>query len=204
MKVGVVSDVHNNLEALTYAMEALRGCEVILNLGDLVSQYRVVPDTLRMAREHELLSILGNHEKSILLPQSSRLRDSLASHDRELLEALPDQRRLEFDGRRVFVVHGSPWDDATDVNCRYIYERSREVGDLEAAAEADVLLMGHTHVAWAQRLGGLSIINPGSCGEARDREGRLSYAELDFAASVATVWQVCHGMAPAVICTAPL
>src|SRR5579883_733182 len=193
MKVGVVSDVHNNLEALTYALDQLRGCELILNLGDLVSQYRVLPETLRIAREHDLLGIVGNHEKAILLPPGSVLRDRLAPCDLAYLRDVPDQRTLELDGRRVRVVHGAPWDDARDISCEYVYEANQR---LAAAAEADVLLLGHTHIAALSRVDGVLVLNPGSAGEARDRARRLSYAELDFSAGRATVWEIRNGAAP--------
>jgi putative phosphoesterase len=193
MKVGVVSDVHNNIEALSYALSQLRGCELILNLGDLVSQYRVLPETLRLARDHRLLGIVGNHEKAILLPAAAPLRERLSPCDLAYLQELPDQRTLELDGRRMRVVHGAPWDSPRDISCAYVYEADDK---LAAAAEADVLLLGHTHIAALSLLGGVLVVNPGSCGEARDRFARLSYAELDFGAGCATVWQVRKSSAP--------
>ena len=123
MRLGVVSDVHNNVEALTYALEALHGCELVLNLGDLVSQYRVTPDILRLSREAGLLGILGNHEKCILSPASAGMRSRLAPEDLAFLEELPDQRSLDIDGRQVKVVHGSPWDDPNDIGCTYVFEQ---------------------------------------------------------------------------------
>lgn len=196
MRLGVVSDVHNNVEALTYALAALRGCELILNLGDLVSQYRVTPETLRLSREAGLVGILGNHEKAILSPASAGMRSRLAAEDLAFLEALPDQRELELDGRRVKVVHGAPWDDPDDIACCYVFERDTVLMGQLAAVDADVLLLGHTHVAMGARLGDLLVLNPGSCGEARDRERRLSFAELDFGAGAATVYEVRPGEAP--------
>src|SRR5436305_14433643 len=67
MKVGVVSDVHNNIEALAYALAHLRDCDVVLSLGDLVSDYRLDPRVVGMARDAHLLGIAGNHEERILM-----------------------------------------------------------------------------------------------------------------------------------------
>ena len=199
MRVGVVSDVHNNVEALTYAFEALSGCDVLLDLGDLVSQYRVTPEILRLSRQAGALGILGNHEKSILAPCGSPMRSRLAPGDLAYLEGLPDQRDLTIDGRRLKVVHGSPWDDPLDINCTYVFERDWASMARLAETPADVLLMGHTHIAMTARLDGLLAVNPGSCGEARDRERRLSFAELDFTAGTATVYEVRKGSPPGVM-----
>ena len=196
MKVGVVSDVHNNVEALTYALAALRECELVLNLGDLVSQYRVTPDILRLSRDAGLVGILGNHEKCILSASGAAMRSRLAADDLAFLESLPDQRWLEIDGRRVKAVHGAPWDDAADIGCQYVFERDHAAMSRLARTEADVLLLGHTHVAMGERLGGMLVLNPGSCGEARDQARRLSFAELDFDAGSATVYEVRPGAQP--------
>jgi putative phosphoesterase len=199
MKAGIVSDVHNNVEALSYALEALRGCELLLNLGDLVSQYRVTPEILRLSREAGMLGILGNHEKAILAPCGFPMRNQLSPDALAFLQELPDQRELSLDGRRVRVVHGAPWDDSTDMGCTYVFEHdSRSMARL-AETPADVLLLGHTHIAMARRLEGLLALNPGSCGEARDRARRLSFGELDFGAGVATVYEVRQGSAPEVM-----
>lgn len=196
MKLGVVSDVHNNVDALTYALEALRTCDVIINLGDLVSQYRVTPDILRLSRDAGLLGILGNHEKSILSPASAEMRSRLAGDDLAFLESLPDQLSLDLDGRRVRIVHGAPWDDPGDIACCYVFEGDTPLMGRLAATDADVLLMGHTHIAMATRLGDLLVLNPGSCGEARDRARRLSFAELDFGAGAAVVYEIRPGALP--------
>jgi putative phosphoesterase len=204
MKIGVVSDVHNNVDALTYALEQMRGCDVLLCLGDLVSDYRVTPEIVRLAEAAGMLGIVGNHEKTILLHPGSQLRYKLAAEDLAYLEALPAERELELDGRRVQVVHGSSWDDPTDYRCTYVtpYDTAaiKRLGD----TNADVLLLGHTHLSMAVRTGATLAINPGSCGEARDVARRLSYAELDFSAGVATIFEIKQGQPPEPITRAEL
>jgi putative phosphoesterase len=196
MKIGVVSDVHNYVEGLTYALEQLHGCDAVLSLGDLVSDHRVTPDILRLAESAQIQGIAGNHEKTILLHSGSRLRYKLAPSDLAYLHALPATRDFELDGRRVRMVHGAPWDDPTDYRCAYVTESdAHALASLEATG-ADLLLLGHTHIAMAVRVGRTLALNPGSCGEARDQARRLTYAELDFSASVATVYQITHGQQP--------
>ena len=204
MRLGVVSDVHNNVEALGYALEQLKGCDLVLSLGDLISDYRVSPDIIRLAREADLVGIQGNHETSIFLHPGSRMKELVAADDLDYLAELPAQRELVIDGRRVRVTHGSPWDDPTDYRCHYISSRDpADVAKLRAT-DADLVLIGHTHHALGQRFGAVLVVNPGSCGEARDRQHRLSFAELDFSHGAATVFQIRAGGPPDVILTAEL
>ncbi|HEY1295678.1 MAG TPA: metallophosphoesterase family protein [Chloroflexota bacterium] len=197
MKVGVVSDVHNNIDALAYALDYLRDCDLLLGLGDLVSDYHVDGRILRLARERGLASIAGNHEKSILLHPGSQIRTSLAAETLEFLRELPASREIELDGRRVHVAHGAPWDDANDYRCQYVLERDRvTLGRVAAAAEADLVLLGHTHRAMAVRVLDTLVVNPGSCGEARDAAQRLTFATLDGASGVASVFLVRPGLEP--------
>jgi putative phosphoesterase len=196
MKIGVVSDVHNSVEGLTYALEQLHACDAVLSLGDLVSDHRVTPDILRLSESAQIQGIAGNHEKTILLHSGSRLRYKLAPADLAYLQALPASRDFEIDGRRVRMVHGAPWDDPTNYRCAYVTESDSDaLADLEATG-ADLLLLGHTHIAMAVRVGRTLAFNPGSCGEGRDPARRLTYAELDFSASLATVFQIRHGEPP--------
>src|SRR5215207_3430840 len=99
MKLGVVSDIHNNASALEYALEQLRGCAAIVCLGDLVSDYRVAPEIIQLARSGGLLGIQGNHEKTVLHHPGSTMRARLPGEDVAYLEALPTSREMEIDGR---------------------------------------------------------------------------------------------------------
>lgn len=193
MRVGIVSDVHNNVEALAYALECLRGCELVLSLGDLVSQYRATHEIMRLARSAQVEGILGNHEKTILAPIGRRLYDSLAPEDRQYLRALPHGRELTIDGRTIAVWHGSSWDEADDIHCEYVFESDAANMRRLAATPADVVLIGHTHVAMLVRDNGTLMLNPGSCGEGRDSARRLTFAELDFGAGCASVYEIRKG-----------
>lgn len=199
MRIGIVSDVHNNVEALTYALDSLAGCERVLSLGDLVSQYRATPDIMRLARRERVEGIRGNHEKTILAPVGAAVRSQLADEDRAYLETLPHSRELTIEGRTVAVWHGAPWDDAADINCEYVFESDAARMKRLAATPADVVLIGHTHIAMLVRDGGTLMLNPGSCGEGRDAARRLSFAELDFAAGLATVYEIRRGGPPSVM-----
>jgi putative phosphoesterase len=202
MKVGVVSDVHNNVEALQYALDALGQCQMVLNLGDLVSDYRVTPEIIELARAANLVGIRGNHEKSLLQHPGSQLRFRLAPSDLAYLEALPASRDLEIDGRRVKVAHGAPWDDPNDTHCTYVPPGDTAALARLSATNAVLILLGHTHLAMAIHVGDKLALNPGSCGEPRDAARRLTFAELDFSAGVASIYQIHHAAPAELMCQA--
>jgi putative phosphoesterase len=196
MKVGIVSDVHNNIEALNYALTHLRDCDLVVSLGDLVSDYRVDPRVVRLARDAGLLGIAGNHEKSILMHPGSRLRYVLAEDDLGYLRHLPAMRELHIDGRRLLLAHGSPWDDPTDYRCEYVAKWDPPALERAATDDSDVVLLGHTHVPMAVRIRSTLVLNPGSCGEARTRSGALTFGKLDTQSGIASVLVVEPGLEP--------
>jgi len=196
MKVGVVSDVHNNVAALAYALEQLESCELKLNLGDLVFEYKVDPEIIRLAQEAGLLGIVGNHEKTILKHPASSLRAKLAPESVDFLEALPASRTLEVADRTLHIAHGAPWDDPDDPRCAYVYERNRTAMERVAEVEADIILLGHTHVPMLARVKEKLVVNPGSCGDARGALANLTFAELDFERGNASIYAIRYGAAP--------
>jgi putative phosphoesterase len=196
VKYGVVSDVHNNVEALTYVLEHLRGCAAVLSLGDLVNEYYVSPEIIRLARDAGVLGIRGNHEKTILMHPGSTLRERMDPDDLAYLAALPSTRDLHIEGRDLKLAHGSPWDDPQDYQCEYIFPQDAARLARLRSTPADVILLGHTHVPMLLQVDHRLVLNPGSCSEARDGSGRLSFAELDFTSGTATIFAVRQGLVP--------
>jgi putative phosphoesterase len=190
VKLGVVSDVHNNVLALQYALDHLRECAMVLSLGDLVSEYRVSTDILQLARTAGLIGIRGNHEKTILLHPGSTLRHRLDLDDLAYLAELPPARQLTIQGRQVTVAHGAPWDDPHDYRCEYIFPNDASRVARLRNTPADVILLGHTHVPMALKLDRCLVLNPGSCGEARTVSQQLTFAELDFDSGTASIFAI--------------
>ena len=157
-----------------------------------------------MAEQAGLLGIAGIHEKAILMHSGSSLRNRLAEEDLGYLQALPYSRELTFAGKTVCVVHGAPWDDHGEIRCTYVYEHDSQAIRRLGETAADVVLMGHTHMAMASTQGRVLALNPGSCGEGRDRERRLSYAQLDFSRGIANVFRIHEGDAPELILSAEI
>jgi putative phosphoesterase len=178
LKIGIVSDVHCNETGLRRALEILKDVDELICLGDSIYEYRFSNEVVRLLKERCAHAILGNHEEGFLGPQGGRARQP-DWIDRSLLQWLaerPKRLELEFGGRKLLVVHSTPWEPRG----AYVYPHSALLARF-GEIDADVVLYGHTHHQLVRRVGKVLIINPGSAGEARDSTngGQLSCAVLD-------------------------
>ena len=178
LKVGVVSDLHCNLQGLELALQAMGDVEELLCLGDSIFEYQFSNDVVARLQQRGAYIIQGNHEEGFLSPSGIRARQR-PGIDPALLAFLAEQpyrRYLELGGKRLLLVHSTPWEPRGE----YIHPHSAKL-DRFAEADADIVLYGHTHCQVVKRIGGVLVINPGSAGDARDsRNGRkLSCAVLD-------------------------
>ena len=87
-------------------------------------------------------------------------------------------------GKRLLMVHASPFSPYSD----YLYRGSDQLarcGELDA----DILVLGHTHVPMAERVGSTLVVNPGSLGQGGDPDhpGMVSYAVLDTDSDEVTI-----------------
>lgn len=180
MKLGIVSDLHCNIDGLDRALEAMGPIDALLCLGDSISEYSFSNAVIGRLRELDAFTILGNHEEVFLGPAGGRAR-SRPDIDQPLLGWLagqPHRRALRIGGRRILMVHSTPWEPRG----AYVLPTSSELQRF-GEADADIVLYGHTHRQVVRRVGHVLVINPGSAGEARDPgNGRqLSCAVLDTA-----------------------
>ncbi len=180
MKIGIVSDIHCNITALDRALELMGTVNEVICAGDAIYQYRFSNEVIGRLREIGARIILGNHEDTFLSPAGERAQRS-PKNDRTLMDWLREQpltARHRLNGAELFVVHGSPWEPVSE----YVYPTSPTLRRFHEF-DADIVIMGHTHQQMVTRVGRLTLINPGSTGEARDarNDWRLSFAVLDTA-----------------------
>ncbi|RLF91244.1 YfcE family phosphodiesterase [Thermococci archaeon] len=136
MKVGIMSDTHDNLPAIKLAVEFFNREEVdlVIHAGDYVAPF--------VAREFSKLNaplkgVFGNNDG-----EREGLREKLGIKD-EILT-------LDLKGLKTVVLHG------TD---------ERIVEALARSQLYDIVIRGHTHRHGIQEVGRTIIINPGEvCG----------------------------------------
>ena len=180
MRVGILSDIHCNAAGLSHAIKVMGEVDRLICLGDSIYEYRFSNEVVGLLREREAEVILGNHEECFFGPQGVRAR-ARGNVDPVLaawLAAQPHRRALTVGGKRLLLVHSTPWEPRGV----YVHPASPLL-DRFAEADADVVLYGHTHQQVVRRVGRVLVINPGSAGDARDARnaGQLSCAVLDTA-----------------------
>ncbi|MFT3866713.1 MAG: metallophosphoesterase family protein [Solirubrobacterales bacterium] len=182
MRIGLLADLHGNVEGLRACLAAIGDVDRMLLAGDALNSYRMQAEMMELIAALGIGYVLGNNEASLLRHSPAERRRPEDRRAWEMLATAPTRLELELGDRRLLMVHSTPWGPADD----YLYP-----GDprLAAAAELDFdyLVYGHTHVPHEQRAGTTLVINPGSAGDARGwKEGLLSCAVLDTAADAVT------------------
>jgi putative phosphoesterase len=178
MRLGIVSDVHCNIDALKLALDRMGPVDELLCAGDSFYEFRFSNEVVELLRERNARYVLGNHENVLLGPSGVRAREAATVRQDNVgwVREQPWSLEVDVGGKRLVMVHASPLEPFT----QYVYPNSPELRRL-AQIEADYVILGHTHTQMAERVGRALVINPGSTGEARDiANGRkLSYAVLD-------------------------
>jgi putative phosphoesterase len=177
-RLGIVSDIHCNVDGLQLALDRMGDVDELLCAGDSVHEYRFSNEVIELLRDRGARCVLGNHDVGILSPHGQRARSnpSVRSANVEYLASQPVKIEMDLGGKKLLMIHASPFAPHT----QYVYAHSPELKRF-AEVEADYIVIGHTHAQMAQRVGRPLVINPGSTGEARDHSNgrKLSYAVLD-------------------------
>jgi putative phosphoesterase len=186
VRFGIVSDIHCNAAGLRQALALMGEIDELICLGDSIWEYRFSNEVVEILKQRRAHTILGNHEEEFFGPLGERAR-ARADNDPDLLDWLasrPHRIALERDGKRLLLVHSTPWEPRG----AYIHPGSAELARF-AEADADFVLYGHTHRQVVQRFGRVLVVNPGSTGDGRDPgNGRLlSCAVLDTASEAARI-----------------
>lgn len=195
MRLGLLSDIHGNAEALAVVLAAARaeGVERILFAGDAVGYYYEPARCLALLSEWPMTPVRGNHEDMLqgVIAQPSladgihqRYGSGLATALKTLtpaqlaeLTAWPVQRQLDIEGSSILLCHGAPWDTN-----QYVYpDASEELLARCRVDGCDFVVMGHTHYRFSVQAGATRLLNPGSVGQPRDRRPGAAWGLLDTA-----------------------
>ena len=91
MKLGIVSDLHCNIDGLDRALETMGPIDAVLCLGDSIYEYSFSNAVIGRLRELDALAILGKHQEVFLGAAGTRAR-SRADIDRLRSAGSPSSR----------------------------------------------------------------------------------------------------------------
>ena len=165
-RIGLISDVHATPEPVEEALKLFKeqGVDRILCLGDIAGYGEDLEVTVDLLIEYDCQAILGNHELWYL-EKHAQEEDTTSSR---WFRSLPRVITLTLEGVHLYMVHASPPDSCMDgiklldIEGNLIAEETSNWTQRLQGFRHDVLLVGHTHQVFCERLGTTMVINPGS------------------------------------------
>ena len=165
-RIGLVSDVHSSPEPLRQALEIFHREQVgeIICAGDIAGYYDTLLPTIELLVASNCKAIAGNHDQEYLEKPTPEDDQSI----RYYLQNLPLFLDLQIEQKRLYAVHASPPCEQhggiklLDQQGNTIEERINEWTLALSEFDYDVLIVGHTHQVYAERIGKLLVVNPGS------------------------------------------
>jgi len=165
-RIGILSDVHATVAPAKEALAIFKKnkVEMILCAGDLAGYGEELEETVELFKGIDCEIIQGNHDAWYLDSRAGQ-NETPAS---KFLDQLPLAREFTIEGKRLYLVHGSPGQPLTG-GIRLLDEYGEILPELRAQWQEnlrgfafDVLIVGHTHQVFAEKLGNTWVISPGS------------------------------------------
>lgn len=134
MKIGIISDSHDNLTMIRKAVQVFneKAVDMVIHAGDFVAPFSLVPlDELKC----EYLGVFGNNDgEKFGLSKRSKGKIFFPPHN------------IELNGKKILVLH-EPY----------------EIVSLTKSQVYDIIIYGHTHNHVIEKHEKTMVINPGEC-----------------------------------------
>ncbi|MDP2299980.1 MAG: metallophosphoesterase family protein [Coriobacteriia bacterium] len=200
-RIALFSDIHANSLALDAVLADIdsAGLEEVYCLGDLVGYGPDPSGAVERIRILGIPTIRGNYDEGIgtrrgdcgcYYATEQAKSDGAASYaftdaalddaDHEWLATLPTEFRLEHEGARILLAHGSP----RKINEYLLLDRKdAQLARLAEQAAADVVCVGHIHIPYHRVLTAddgraIHYVSSGSVGKPKDGDPRAGWVEL--------------------------
>ena len=187
MKIAIISDMHGNLEALKATLKDIekRKVDKIICLGDIIAKGVHPKECIELIREKCEIVLQGNcdlyfsteHNDINEMPEQEQKRikwnqSLIDDKDRKYLLNLPFSHEFYMSGSLVRLFHETP-----SVNNKAIlnvdrietkYQMFLPSKNTKSQKKADVVIYGHIHHPYMDKIYNKTIINVGSVGNPFD------------------------------------
>jgi len=185
-KIAVISDIHGNLEALNKALEDIkkRGINKIICIGDIIAKGTHQNECVDLVKDNCFVVLKGNCEEFFSNPEhditasevdikrAKWVRSKVTSDNLLYLRNLPFSYELYISGRLVRFYHAHPKIIDKNIsnidNLENLYDLFLPSENTISNKKADVIVYGHIHTQYMQRIYNRTIINTGSIGNSLD------------------------------------
>ena len=152
MKIGIMSDTHDNLPNIKKAVKIFNKekIDILLHAGDFVS-----PFTARELKNIQcpFTGVFGNNDGDRLF---------LLNQFQKIGPIYPEPYQTTIDGKKIIMFH-----------------KNDIISDLAKSPVYDVIIYGHTHRADLYTEGKTTVINPGECGGWLTGKSTIAILNLD-------------------------
>lgn len=185
-KIAIISDIHGNLEALKTVLFDIksRGISKIICLGDIIAKGTHPNECINLIKENCFIVISGNTDrhfsqdhdmKKLSEMEQKRIkwnRELLTEENRKYLQSLPFCYEFYMSGSLVRLFHATPVkDNEVVLNLDTIEKKSKMFdpsSNTRSQEMADIVIYGHIHHQYLDKLYNKTLINAGSVGNAFD------------------------------------
>ena len=156
MKIGILSDTHNNIKNLRAALKIFqeKDIDTIIHCGDLTGV-----EIARAMEDFRVICVLGNGDIA-----SGEIRAAILSQHPENHVGMNYTGRIG--GVRIAATHG---------------HLPGQVEELVRSGEYDYVFKGHSHHCADERFGFTRLINPGALGGLHREDRQVCIVDLNVA-----------------------
>ncbi len=167
MKIGVISDSHDNLENLKRVLDDAKqkDVQVICHCGDIVAPFVYFEVLKNYTDSFKFYMVFGNNDGE------KAMWTQISKDDPRVDMALGDFRELQIGDKKIFMTH---------------YPEIAELAFL--SKKYDAVFYGHTHKYKLEEQDGRVLLNPGEI--LAKRTGILSYAIYDTKLAKAEIFKL--------------
>ena len=197
MKLGLIADIHGNIEALDAVIEVLEqnGADLIVCAGDLVAYGANPNSVIKSLKNKGIMSVAGNYDDAVAWDKAKASRKASSALNEPLKQLALDWTKQVIRPEHKQYLRGLPWQLTYNLKGKHIvvlhaglnYLDEWLVPEDETALEAmtsklgaDVVVLAHTHQAFVQQVKDTLFINPGAVGRSLDGNTKASCALLNL------------------------
>lgn len=142
MRIGLISDVHNDYGSLEKAIKKLENCDKIISLGDIIDDSKEANITLEIMRKFNIQSVYGQHDLTTL-----KVNQGLTEENKSYLNLMTNNIQI---GEDILLVHDNPLSHKKGEGLYYQGEYIKKIDSAQKVFEEcdkKIIIVGHTHLA---------------------------------------------------------
>ena len=185
MKIGIITDVHSNINALNIVLNEFDKIEVdkIICCGDIIGIGPNPEETVQelMKNKDKLIAVRGNHEQYLLEGLPKNVHDDkramsleeidnhewthskLSENSKNFISKFKISNIIEIEGKKIYIVHYPS--NENGIYKKHIKKPTiKQNEEMFSEIDADIYIYGHTHTTSINNKNNKWYINSGSLG----------------------------------------